>query len=267
MIRAPTTGRNADGDGRPVGAVPELAKLPAMTVIRFLLPLALTAVLAASSGHAAPKEVSLSRNAQTEAQFNMGVRAYDAGDYKTAYQTWLPLARKGDLAAQRNVAHLLRRGLGVPKNPKRAFRLYRRAAESGLSSAQVNLAFLYRTGEGTKRNQREAVYWFLRAARAGQSEAQFQLGRMLETGNGLKRNLTKAVIYYLAAASQGHLEARYRLGALRAVARGMDRLTPISEPDTGVTGTPAIPRPSNALYGGTQSFPQLVNAPPSSENR
>ena len=63
-------------------------------------------------------------------KFEEGVQAYDAGDQAAAFAIWLPLAKAGDLAAQRNVAHLLRKGLGVEADPTRALFFYERAARS-----------------------------------------------------------------------------------------------------------------------------------------
>src|SRR3546814_3317212 len=37
------------------------------------------------------------------ADFAEGVKAYEAGDYKAAYESWLPLAERGDVAAMRNL--------------------------------------------------------------------------------------------------------------------------------------------------------------------
>src|SRR3546814_9786452 len=46
------------------------------------------------------------------AGFADGVKAYEAGDYKGAFDAWLPLAEGGDLAAMRNIGHLYRWGQG-----------------------------------------------------------------------------------------------------------------------------------------------------------
>ena len=81
-------------------------------------------------------------NAPALADFARGVVAYDVGDFNTAYSEWLPLARDGDLAAQRNIGHLYRLGRGVPQDFAVAANWYRRAAERGLTRAQANLGDL-----------------------------------------------------------------------------------------------------------------------------
>jgi TPR repeat protein len=59
--------------------------------------------------------------------FNAGVAAYDAGDYRKAFETWWDL-RYEDIAAMRNLAMMLRKGQGVEKDPKQAKELFLRAA-------------------------------------------------------------------------------------------------------------------------------------------
>jgi TPR repeat protein len=148
------------------------------------------------------------------AAFAEGLHAYDAGNYAEAYRIWLPLAQRQDPAAMRNVAQLLRRGLGVPQDLKRAMIFYKRAAGFGLAGAQANLAQMYYEGAGTKRNPREAARWFLAAARQGHVLSQFALGQMLETGDGVPLNLKAAQVFYSVAAKAGYEPAAQRLAAL-----------------------------------------------------
>ena len=51
-----------------------------------------------------------------QAEFTNGTLAYQTGDYERAYDEWLPLAKAGNAAAQRNIGHLHRLGRGVPKD-------------------------------------------------------------------------------------------------------------------------------------------------------
>lgn len=146
--------------------------------------------------------------------FAKGVEAYDKGDYAEAYKIWLPLAQHQDPAAMRNVAHLLRRGLGVEQDFKRAIVFYKRASGFGLVGAQANLALMYYEGQGTKRDPREAARWFLAAAKQGHVLSQYQLGLMLEAGDGIPQNPAAAKIFFQAAAKGGYEPATQRLAAL-----------------------------------------------------
>ena len=54
--------------------------------------------------------------AQATRTFTNGVAAYDRGEYAIAQEVWRPLTHSGDPAAQRNLAHLYRMGLGVAQD-------------------------------------------------------------------------------------------------------------------------------------------------------
>ena len=146
--------------------------------------------------------------------FNAGVAAYDAGDYETAFQTWLPMAQGGDLAAMRNVAHLLRLGLGTDKDADRAAFFYRRAARRGLAGAQANLGLMLLKGDGIDQNKTEAAKWFMAATRRGHMLSAFELGKMLETGDGVGQSYEAAYALYKRAAEAGHEPARQRMALI-----------------------------------------------------
>lgn len=152
--------------------------------------------------------------AEVAARFDEGVAAYDEGDYARAYDIWLPLAQQDDLAAMRNVALLLRKGLGVERNPERALYFYERAAHGGLVSAQVNTAFMYLEGDGILQDYKTASFWFHAAAVAGVPVARYNLGVMYEKGLGVERDPARALAWYALAAQVGHEQALQRLTQL-----------------------------------------------------
>ncbi len=180
------------------------------------------------------------------ADFKAGVEAYDRGDFLAAYDEWLPLARGGDLAAQRNIGHLYRQGQGVPQDAAVAVNWYTRAAEAGLARAQANLASMYLRGEGVQRNERTAAVWFQRAALDGHTISQFNLGLMYQQGLGVTADLTKAMAWFSRAAENDHEKSAETLVALQA--RGISpapeehlRAELFGDETTG--GKPASPRP------------------------
>ena len=146
-----------------------------------------------------------------------GLAAYRAGDYVTAHAEWLPLAREGGAAAQRNVGQLYRLGQGVPRDAAVAANWYRLAAEQGLARAQSNLAAMYLQGDGVEKNPVIAAEWLRRAAAQGHTLSQFNLGLMYESGFGLGIDLVKARSWYELAADAGNARARERLANLRNV--------------------------------------------------
>lgn len=192
-------------------------------------------------------------------QFQAGVEAYDAGDYARAFELWLPLARNGDLAAQRNVAHLLRRGLGVEKDLPRALEFYRRSAEYGFVTAQVNLAAMLLAGEGTDPDPAEAAKWFDRAARAGHPLAQYNMGVLYERGLGVAQDLPRALGWYAVAARGGSKAALDRLAELVPTLPGpgapAQAGTPSPDPDgndTPSAGDAPAPAPRQAPPAGAR---------------
>jgi len=151
-------------------------------------------------------------SAEQATLFDAGVEAYDEGNFAAAYHIWLPLAQNDNMSAQRNVAHLLRRGMGIEADPERAVYFYRRASENGLVSAMVNLSSMLRAGQGVGEPEyREAAQWLYIASQAGDPRAQYLLGIMAARGEGMEANRDLAIRLFTMASEQGLREARQRL--------------------------------------------------------
>jgi len=87
---------------------------------------------AAASGEArALPDVSVVANA-----LGAGLSAYQAGNFETAYLTWLPLAQYGIRRAEFYVGGLLMEGRGVETDNVRAYFWLKRAATKGYGAAQ-----------------------------------------------------------------------------------------------------------------------------------
>jgi len=150
------------------------------------------------------------------AGFEEAVKAYEAGDYKTAMNEWMVLAEKNDPAAMRNIGHLYRLGLGTDVNYERALHWYKRASELGFARAQANVASMYLKGQGVAQDYVQAADWFTKAARNGHTIAQYNLGLMYEYGKGVERSTSKALAWYNLAAKAGHPKALNKLSILVA---------------------------------------------------
>ena len=148
------------------------------------------------------------------AGFADGVKAYEDGDYKGAFDAWLPLAEGGDLAAMRNIGHLYRWGQGVDRDIDKAIMWYHRAAEAGFARAQANLAAIYLQGDGVPVDYDRARKWFEAAAHQGNAVAQYNLGLMYELGLGVTVSEPVALGWYNLAAKQGQPDALNRLSLL-----------------------------------------------------
>jgi len=107
-----------------------------------------------------------------------GYQSYLKGDYKAAYDEWLPLAELGDAEAQYNLGVMYDQGASVDQDLGKAASWYRKAAEQGFTDAQTNLGMMYYRGEGVPGDHTEAARWFQLAADKGDTEATAWLERI-----------------------------------------------------------------------------------------
>jgi|APSaa5957512535_1039671.scaffolds.fasta_scaffold00283_10 uncharacterized protein len=186
-----------------------------------------------------------------------GVAAFDRGEYAVARKIWLPHAHRGDPAAQRNLAHLYRMGLGVPQDFVQAASWYRLAADSGLARAQANLATMYLRGQGVAEDPREAAFWFTAAAYNGHALAQFNLALLYLRGEGVERSEAKAAGWLYLASKTGHKPALRALGKLVKVISG-----PAGPPSPPNPPGAAKPRTPVAEKSKPVARTKLAAAPP-----
>ena len=143
-----------------------------------------------------------------------GIAAYDRGDYATALQLIMPLAAKGNAAAQFNIGLMYQQEHGVPKDYNEAIRWYRLAAAQGYGRAQTNLGWMYANGRGVRQDYYEAAKLYRLAAEQGDVHAQGNLGAMYESGHGVPQDYDEAVKWYRQAAAQGSAPAQSNLGEM-----------------------------------------------------
>lgn len=93
----------------------------------------------------------------------LGVEAFQAGDYAKAFQILSPIAREGYAEAQCIVGNIYELGLGIDPDFSEAIAWYRRAAEQGYIIAENNLGNLYLSQGDTK----QAIEWLSKAAERG----------------------------------------------------------------------------------------------------
>jgi TPR repeat protein len=151
--------------------------------------------------------------------FDTGVVAYDAKNYEEAFKIFSSIDDR-DLAAMRNVALMLRKGLGVAKDPKAAEKMYARAAQGGLATAAADLGEMLLNGEAGQPDAKAALPWLLGAAAAGHPFAALQAGEVLEEGTAVPKDIPMARKLYAEAAAAGMDEAARRLAALPAEPAG-----------------------------------------------
>jgi TPR repeat protein len=156
-----------------------------------------------------------------QGDFQLGMAAYESGDYGEALAQWLPLAGRGHAQAQYRIGRLYFYGRGVEQDISEAAEWYRKAAEQGHARSQSNLAIMYEEGSGLPRDDEQAARWYAKAAEQGRAVSQNNLGRMYEEGRGVPQDEERAAELYARAARQGHAEAQYRLGRMYEEGRGV----------------------------------------------
>jgi TPR repeat protein len=92
--------------------------------------------------------------------FQRGAAAHRQGDYQKAVRLWQPLAEKGIVNAQFNLATMYYVGEGVKQDYAEALKWFRKAAEQGDIEAQYYLGHMYLRGEGVAQDEAEARKWF-----------------------------------------------------------------------------------------------------------
>lgn len=146
---------------------------------------------------------------------------YEAGDYKTAFQSARPAAEKGQASAQYVMGRLYHDGLGLPQDFAKALHWYRRAAEQQYAPAKSGLGYMYRKGEGVPQNYERAYFWFREAADQGFARGMANIGFMHQQGLGVPQDDSQAVEWYRKAADLGLDDAQSNLGFMYANGRGV----------------------------------------------
>jgi TPR repeat protein len=114
-----------------------------------------------------------------------GLAAWEAYDFVTASQEWLPLAQQGDAEAQNRMGYMYGYGFGVIQDDTQSMGWYRKAAKQGHIEAQMTLALIYGGSDVVPENDAESTKWYRRASEQGSGEAQYMLGLYYVDGVGV----------------------------------------------------------------------------------
>ena len=165
---------------------------------------ALAAYNAGDYASALNELLPLARHGNALAQYNVGM-TYDEGygDYVEAAKWYLLAAEQGDVLAQTNLGHMYDHGDGVPQDDTEAVKWYLLAAEQGNVTAQFNLGVMFRNGDGVVQDHAEALRWYKLAAEQGDAYAQSTIGMMHDNGEGVPQDNVKAYMWYLIGAVNG----------------------------------------------------------------
>lgn len=96
----------------------------------------------------------------------------EAGKFKEARDALLPAARSGNAEAEELIGVLYALGLGVERDPARAFEWYLRAAMKGHPGAQSGVGWYYELGLGMPAPDLVRAYmWYVLSAIGGDPDA------------------------------------------------------------------------------------------------
>ena len=135
------------------------------------------------------------------------------------YIKMLELAQKNNAEAQYHIGMFLNNGIGVPKDPKQAFRWFEKGARNGdmLAEYKVGCYLGGQFGDIVPLDDALALEHKLKAANAGYSLAQYDVSIVY-----LKRNdVDNAIRWIQAAAAQGVPLALYNLSVSYKDGRGV----------------------------------------------
>lgn len=138
---------------------------------------------------------------------NAGLKAYQAGDYETAFREFLPLAEAGQASAQAAIGQMYLSGQGVAVDPAQAALWLERAAEGGNARARYQIGNMYAAGYGVAADEMKASYYLLRAASQNMAEAQLAMAQRFYHGQGVPKDLVQSFLYAALGARQGDQDA------------------------------------------------------------
>src|SRR3954464_11589831 len=109
--------------------------------------------------------VLLMTAAAAAADYNAGLQAFNAGNYKVAMKEWTAPAQSGDAQAQHGLGLIYETGRGLDKpDIKEAIRWYEASAKQDYAPALNNLAMLYASGRGVTKDQPKAIQLWKQAS-------------------------------------------------------------------------------------------------------
>lgn len=146
-----------------------------------------------------------------------GFAAYKSGDFKQAYDIWLPLAEAGNAEAQFRVGRLYQKGEGQTKNIDTALSWYLRATASQHTRAMNSIGVIYEIGDGVDKKISMAMTYYYIAAEKCQISAQFNLGQLYFRLPEQKRDVIHGHMWLEIAAARGHELARKVSTRLREI--------------------------------------------------
>ena len=138
-------------------------------------------------------------------------------------------------------------GMGVERNPLKAYALFKQAAEKGCAPAIFNMGQMHERGDGVTQSWQEAIDFYTSAAQADCPPACFRLGMLCAKGEVMEQNLDRAKVLWTTGAKIGHKDC---IGALKALEQMVQNNT---------KGSVQVRVPPPATTGGITTIDKLKN--------
>lgn len=145
--------------------------------------------------------VAAPANAQQTTAINLGMDAFDRGDYLNARPYFVQACDGGDSLGCHNLAYLYDVGLGVPVDYPRAAALYRKACDGGTADGCTGLGVLTENGRGVELDLSRASRLYKQGCDGRDPYGCYNLGGCYEDGIGVGRDPRKALDLYRKALS------------------------------------------------------------------
>ncbi len=155
-----------------------------------------------------------SQASKTDKKPDFAYGAFQRGEYLTAFQIALPLAEKGDAAAQTLIAELYEKGLGIAQDTKQAAVWYEIAAKSGNREAKFALSLKLLKGKDVPKDEKRGAELLKQAADAGHPIAMFNHANQIIAERPTSAGYRKALPFYEKAAENRLPDAYYALAVI-----------------------------------------------------
>ncbi|WP_345987124.1 NifU family protein [Sulfurimonas sp. HSL1-2] len=136
--------------------------------------------------------------------FEAGVSAYEAKQYKEAYDLFVDSAANADANAMVNLGVMAMQGKGCGRDIEAAKSWFAKAAERGNMHAMMSLAQIHEKGIDGMPDAKGALQYYRAAADIGHVDAQFKAGMLLKEA-GQK---AEAMRYLITAAHNNNVRAQ-----------------------------------------------------------
>jgi len=159
-----------------------------------------------------------------QADFLVGIVAYERGDYTTAFAELNAPDTRNVPQAKFYLGRMYLFGSGVEPDPEQGIALLREAAEAGVLDAAIALAQAYDLGRTVPQDRMEGYRYWLNAAELGHGKAMLEVGLRLEAGETPGgADPAAAAAWFGKAAAAGQVVANAYLGELYEQGRGVIR--------------------------------------------